>query len=473
MRESPGNDPSPVAAASRTPAFGKAPGASPDAPHVVVLGGGFGGLATVAALAKAAVRITLVDRKNHHLFQPLLYQVATAGLAPGDISASIRQVFRRQRNVTVAMAEIEGVDTGRRQVRVRVPERGEVRLDYDYLVVATGVGPSYFGHDEFAPFAPGLKTIEDATAVRAAVLGAFERAELQASPAERADLLTFVLVGAGPTGVEMAGALAELARATLAEDFRRIDPRTARIVLVEAGPRILPTFHESLAAKVQQRLERMGVEIRCGRPVEVIDARGVEVGGVRIDAGVVLWTAGVRPTPVAEWLGAAADRAGRVLVEGDLSVPGHPEIFVLGDVSSRKQDGRQLPGVAQVAIQGGRHAGRTIAARVAGRPEPGPFRYFNKGDMAVVGRNFAVLERGDLRLAGLFAWLGWILIHVVSLALFNNRLLVFTQWLWSYFTFERGSRLITVAPSAVAPPSPTPPPLRAAPASAPLPSDSR
>jgi NADH dehydrogenase FAD-containing subunit len=473
MRESPGKDPSPDAAASRIPSFGRTPSASPDAPHVVVLGGGFGGLATVAALARAPVRITLVDRKNHHLFQPLLYQVATAGLAPGDIAASIRQVFRRQRNVTVAMAEIEGVDTVGRQVRVRVPERGEVRLDYDFLVVATGVGPSYFGHDEFAAYAPGLKTIEDATAVRAAVLGAFERAELQASPAERADLLTFVLVGAGPTGVEMAGALAELARATLAEDFRRIDPRTARIVLVEAGPRILPTFHETLAAKVHRRLEGMGVEIRCGRPVEVIDARGVEVGGVRIDAGVVLWTAGVRPTPVAQWIGAAADRAGRVLVEGDLSVPGHPEIFVIGDVSALEQDGRQLPGVAQVAIQGGRHAGRTIAARVAGRPGPGSFRYFNKGDMAVVGRNFAVLERGNLRLAGLFAWLGWILIHVVSLALFNNRLIVFTQWLWSYFTFERGSRLITVAPSAAASPSPAPPPPRAAPASAPPPSDSR
>ncbi len=461
-------------AAAAGSAFGQAAEGASEAPRVVVLGGGFGGLATVAALAKAPVRITLVDRKNHHLFQPLLYQVATAGLAPGDIAASIRQVFRRQRNVTVAMAEIEGVDTAARQVRVRVPERGEVRLDYDFLVVATGVGPSYFGHDEFAAFAPGLKTIEDATAVRAAVLGAFERAELQASPADRTDLLTFVLVGAGPTGVEMAGALAELARATLAEDFRRIDPRSARIVLVEAGGRILPTFHDSLAAKVHRRLERMGVEIRCGRPVEIVDARGVAVGGERIDAGVVLWTAGVRPTPAAAWLGAAADRAGRVRVGDDLSVPGHAEIFVIGDVAAREQDGRPLPGVAQVAIQGGRYVGRTIAARVARRPAPRPFRYFNKGDMAVVGRNFAVLERGSLRLAGLFAWLGWILVHVVSLALFNNRLIVFTQWLWSYFTFERGSRLITVAPSAPAPGSPRPPPPpEAAPASVPPPSDSR
>jgi NADH dehydrogenase FAD-containing subunit len=440
-------------------------------PHVVVLGGGFGGLATVAALRRAAVRITLVDRKNHHLFQPLLYQVATAGLAPGDIAASIRQVFRRQANVTVAMAEIEGVDAGRREVRLTVPERGEVLLAYDYLVVATGVGPSYFGHDEFAPFAPCLKTIEDATAVRAAVLGAFERAEVQASPAERADLLTFVLVGAGPTGVEMAGALAELARATLAEDFRRIDPRQSRIVLLEAGPRILPTFHERLAERVHRRLERMGVEIRCGHPVDLVDARGVAVGGERIDAGVVLWTAGVRPSPAAAWLGAAADRAGRVRVEADLSVAGHPEVFVVGDVAAKEQEGRQLPGVAQVAIQGGRHAGRTIAARVAGRAAPGPFHYFNKGDMAVVGRNYAILERGGLRISGLPAWLAWIFIHVVSLALFNNRLLVFTQWLWSYFTFERGSRLITVAPASARPA--TRPPAAAAPVSASPPSDNR
>ncbi|MEO8197952.1 MAG: NAD(P)/FAD-dependent oxidoreductase [Thermoanaerobaculia bacterium] len=452
------------------PHTGVAPGSAP--PNVVVLGGGFGGLATVAALSRAPVRITLVDRKNHHLFQPLLYQVATAGLAPGDIAASIRQVFRRQRNVTVAMAEIEGVDPLARQVRLAVPERGEVLVDYDFLVVATGVGPSYFGHDEFAPFAPGLKTIEDATAVRAAVLGAFERAELQASPADRADLLTFVLVGAGPTGVEMAGALAELARSTLVDDFRRIDPRRARIVLVEAGPRILPTFHETLAAKVHRRLARMGVEILCGKPVELVDARGVAIGGERIDAGVVLWTAGVKPSPAAVWLGATADRAGRVRVGDDLSVPGHPEVFVVGDVSAREQDGRQLPGVAQVAIQGGRFVGRTIAARAAGRTGPGRFRYFNKGDMAVVGRNYAILERGGLRVSGLFAWLGWIFIHVVSLALFHNRLLVFTQWLWSYFTFERGSRLITVAPASAAQPS-SQPPVAAAPASAPPPSDSR
>jgi NADH dehydrogenase len=269
------------------------------------------------------------------------------------------------------------------------------------------------------------------------------------------------------------GALAELARATLAEDFRRIDPRRSRIVLLEAGPRILPTFHQDLAAQVDRRLERMGVEIRCGGAVEHIDARGVVVGGERIDAGVVLWTAGVKPSPAASWLGAAADRAGRVKVEADLTLPGRPEVFVVGDVSAREQDGRQLPGVAQVAIQGGRHAGRTIAARVGGKRAVGPFRYFNKGDMAVVGRNFAILERERIRIGGLFAWLAWAFVHVVSLALFNNRLIVFTQWLWSYFTFERGSRLITVAPAPkapVVPPSPRPP---GAPASAAPPSDSR
>lgn len=433
-------------------------------PHVVVLGGGFGGIATARVLAGAPVRITLVDRKNHHLFQPLLYQVATAGLAPGDIAASIRQIFRRQKNVTVAMAEVHGVDPDRREVRIAVPERGEVRLEYDYLVVATGVGSSYFGHDEFALHAPSLKTVEDATAMRGAVLGAFERAELQAHPAERADLQTFVLVGAGPTGVEMAGALAELARATLAEDFRRIDPRKSRIVLIEAGPRILPTFHPGLAETTRRKLAAMGVEVRCGHPVELVDERGVVVGGERIAAGVVLWSAGVKPTPAAAWLGAATDRAGRVTVEPDLSLPGRPEVFVVGDVAHREQDGRPLPGVAQVAIQGGRHVGRIVAARVTGRPTPPPFRYRDKGNLAVVGRNFAVFERGGLRVSGRLAWLAWAFVHIQFLALFNNKLQVFTQWIWSYFTFERGSRLITVAPAvALRPPQPPPP---AGPASA-------
>ena len=366
----------------------------------------------------------------------------TAGLAPGAIAAPIRQILRTQKNTTVMMGEAIGVDAGARQLRVRIAERGDVLLGYDFLVLATGVAQSYFGRDDFARFAPGLKSLEDATSVRGQVLGAFERAEAQDEPEARRDLLTVVLVGAGPTGVEMAGAIAELARGTLVEDFRRIDPRRARVVLLEAGPRILPTFHEQLARRTQARLERMGVEIRLGHPVEGIDERGVLVGGERIPAGVVLWTAGVTPSPVAAWLGAATDRAGRVQVEPDLSVPGRPEVFVVGDVAARVQDGAPLPGVAQVALQGGRYVGRVIARRVGGRPASPPFRYRDKGNLAVVGRNFAVLELGRLRLSGWLAWVLWATVHIAYLAQFNNRLLVFTQWVWSYFTWQRGSRLI-------------------------------
>ena len=411
-------------------------------PNVVIVGGGFGGLAAARALARAPVEVVLVDRTNHHLFQPLLYQVATAGLAPGDIASPIRQVLRAQKNATVLLAEATGVDPGARRVALEIAGRGRVELAYDFLIVATGVAQSYFGHDEFARFAPGLKTLEDATAVRGEILGAFERAEAQENPAARRDLLTIVLVGAGPTGVEMAGAIAELARATLAEDFRRVDPSSARVVLVEAGARILPTFHESLARRAHARLESMGVEIRVAQPVAAVDERGVLVGGERIEAGVVLWTAGVKPSPAAAWLGAATDRAGRVLVEPDLSVPGRPEVFVVGDVAAKLQDGAPLPGVAQVAIQGGRYVGRVVARRLAGRPAPPPFRYRDKGNLAVVGRDFAVLERGGLRLSGWLAWALWATIHITYLALFNNRLLVFTQWVWSYLTWQRGSRLI-------------------------------
>ena len=411
-------------------------------PSVVIVGGGFGGLAAARALARAPVEVVLVDRTNHHLFQPLLYQVATAGLAPGDIASPIRQVLRAQKNATVLLGEATGVDPGARRVALEIAGRGRVELAYDFLIVATGVAQSYFGHDEFARFAPGLKTLEDATAVRGEILGAFERAEAQENPAARRDLLTIVLVGAGPTGVEMAGAIAELARATLAEDFRRVDPSSARVVLVEAGARILPTFHESLARRAHARLESMGVEIRVAQPVAAVDERGVLVGGERIEAGVVLWTAGVRPSPAAAWLGAATDRAGRVLVEPDLSVPGRPEVFVVGDVAATLQDGAPLPGVAQVAIQGGRYVGRVVARRLAGRPAPPPFRYRDKGNLAVVGRDFAVLERGGLRLSGWLAWALWATIHITYLALFNNRLLVFTQWVWSYLTWQRGSRLI-------------------------------
>lgn len=411
-------------------------------PRVVIVGGGFGGLAAAKALARAPVDVVLVDRTNHHLFQPLLYQVATAGLAPGDIASPIRQILSAQRNATVVMGEALGVDSEARRLQVLLPAAGEVGFDYDYLVLATGVTHSYFGHDEFAPFAPGLKTLEQATTVRGAILAAFESAEALDDPEARRELMTVVLIGAGPTGVEMAGAIAELARATLARDFRRVDPASARILLVEAGPRILPSFDAALAARAQARLERMGVEIRLGQPVAAIDEQGVEVGDERIAAGVVLWSAGVKPSPAAAWLGAATDRAGRVQVEPDLSVPGRPEVFVVGDVAARLQDGVPLPGVAQVALQGGRYVGRLIARRVAGEAAPPPFRYRDKGNLAVVGRNFAVLERGRLRLAGWLAWALWATLHIAYLAQFNNRLLVFTQWVWSYFTWQRGSRLI-------------------------------
>jgi NADH dehydrogenase FAD-containing subunit len=421
--------------------------------RVVIVGGGFGGLSAARALARQQVRITLVDRTNHHVFQPLLYQVATAVLAPGQIASPIRQVLRRQANASVLLAEVTGVDPAARVVHTATPE-GDVRdIPYDVLILATGVQQSYFGHDEFARFAPALKTLEDATAIRSRILAAFERAEATEAPEaitdpeRRAPLLTFVLVGAGPTGVEMAGALAELARLTLRGEFRRIDPRAARIVLVEAGPRILPTFGEGLAARVHARLTGMGVEVRTGHAVESVDAQGAIVGGERIAAATVLWTAGVRPSPVAAWLAAGdraggVDRTGRVAVEPDLTVPGHPEIFVVGDVAACERDGRQLPGVAQVAIQQGRYAARVLAARLSGAPPPPPFRYRDKGNLAVVGRNYAVLEAKRLHLAGWPAWLVWAAIHLEYLALFNNKLLVFAQWAWSYFTAQRGSRLI-------------------------------
>jgi len=411
-------------------------------PRAVIVGGGFGGISAAKALARSPVDVTLVDRRNHHVFQPLLYQVATAHLAPGDIAAPIRQLLRDQANATVLLGEVAGVDPVARVVRFAPPGEPARELPYDFLVLATGVAPSYFGRDDFAAHAPGLKSLADATALRDRTLAAFERAELEADPERRRELLTFVLVGAGPTGVEMAGALAELARETLAAEFRRIDPRRTRIVLIEAGPRILPTFDAALGERARRRLAAMGVEVRVGQPVDVVDSRGVEVGGARIPAANVFWTAGVTPSPVARWLGAETDRVGRLRVSPDLTVPGRPEIFVVGDVAACEQDGRPLPGVAQVAMQQGRHAALTIAARVAGRPAPPAFRYRDYGAMAVVGRNFALYERARLRFGGFFAWLFWALVHIVQLELFHNRLLVFAQWAWTYLTRQRGSRLI-------------------------------
>ena len=411
-------------------------------PHVIIVGGGFGGMAAAQALKDAPVRVILLDRMNHHVFQPLLYQVATAGLAPADIAAPIREVLRKQLNATVALLEVTRVDVDQHQVFFSYLDGEERSLPYDYLILATGVQQSYFGHDEFAPFAPGLKSLTDAEAIRAKLLKAFEIAEIEVDPSQHRDLLTFVLVGAGPTGVEMAGAIADMVRGTLKSDFRRIDPRSARIILIEGGPKILPAFSERLSRKAHARLTRMGVEIRTNARVEHVDAEGVVVGGERIASRTVLWTAGVTPSPAAQWLKAEADHAGRVRVLPDLSVPGRPEIFVVGDTASLDQDGKPLPGVAQVAMQQGRYVGRSIAARVAGQTPPLPFRYFDKGNMAVIGRNFAILESGRAHLSGFIAWLAWAAIHIAFLPQAGNRLMVFTQWAWSYMTKQGGARLI-------------------------------
>jgi NADH:ubiquinone reductase (H+-translocating) len=411
-------------------------------PHVVIVGGGFAGLATARALRHAPVRVTVIDRSNHHLFQPLLYQVATAMLAPGDIAAPIRHLLRRQRNVTVAMAEVTGVDAANRRVLVNSLGRPDRPLAYDYLILATGASHSYFGHNEFAPFAPGIKSLADAESVRAKVLKAFETAEIEEDPAQHRDLLTFVLVGGGPTGVEMAGALAELRRYTLKSDFRRIDPQQARIILAEASPRILATFPEKLARKAQARLERVGVEMRTGQAVKAIDEAYVVIGDERIPCRTVIWTAGVTPSPAGTWLQAPTDRAGRVRVQPDCSVPGYPEVFVIGDTASLDQDGKPLPGVAQVAMQQGHFVGNVIIQRETGRAAPPPFRYVNKGNMAVIGRGYAILDTGFVKLSGFPAWLVWAFVHIAFLPALGNRWRVWTQAMWSYFTRQRSSQLI-------------------------------
>jgi NADH dehydrogenase FAD-containing subunit len=411
-------------------------------PRVVIVGGGFGGLTAARGLRNAPVQVNLIDRSNHHLFQPLLYQVATATLAPGDIAAPIRQLVRKQRNVTVGMAEVTGVDVGNRRVLVDYLGQPDTPCLYDYLILATGATHSYFGHNEFAPFAPGIKMLADAESVRAKVLKAFEIAEIEEDPSKHQDLLTFVLVGAGPTGVEMAGALAELRRFTLKSDFRRIDPQKARIILAEAGPRILATFPEELSRKAQARLESVGVEVRLGQPVKAIDEESVVIGDERIPCRTVIWTAGVTPSPAGKWLNAPTDRSGRVRVEGDCSVPGHPEVFVIGDTASLDQDGKPLPGVAQVAMQQGRFVSKVISNRVTGRPAPPPFRYFDKGNMAVIGRGFAIVDSRVVKMTGLPAWLAWAFIHLLYLPAFGNRLRVWTQAMWSYFSRQRSSQLI-------------------------------
>ena len=411
-------------------------------PHVVIVGGGFAGINAAKALRKAPVHVTLIDRNNHHLFQPLLYQVATSVLTPGQIGWPIRSILGKQINTTVILGEVIGVDSDRKHILVNSADRAAVRIDYDYLVLGTGVSHNYFGHDEFAKFAPGLKNLSNAVGIRNNILRAFEQAEAEEDPARHRDLLTFVLVGAGPTGVEMAGAIAVLVRQTLRSEFRRIDPSTARIVLVDMADRVLGTFSPQLSAKAKLRLERLGVELKLGHSVDVVDGDGVVVAGERIASKTVIWTAGVLPSPAGKWLGVETDRAGRVRIQGDLSVPGHPDVFVVGDTASLIQDGKPLPGVAQVAMQQGHYVGKLIHRRVEGKPPLRPFRYFDKGNMAVVGKGFAVLQSGKIQMSGLLAWCAWAVIHMYYLADRSMRISVFVQWAWTWLTGSRGSRLI-------------------------------
>jgi len=410
--------------------------------NVVIVGAGFGGLAAAKALRNTPANVVLIDRVNHHLFQPLLYQVATTVLTPSQIATPIRSIFRNQKNTTVVMGEVTGIDKDQKCVFVSDADRQNVPIAYDHLILATGASHSYFGHSEFAEYAPGLKSLADAEAARNKILGAFELAEAEEEPARHKDLLTFVLVGAGPTGVEMAGGLAILVRTALKSDFRRINPTSARIVLVDMAPKVLGPFSENLSKAAKRRLENLGVEIRLGHAVDLIDAEGVVIAGERIPSKTVIWTAGVAPSPAGRWLNVETDRAGRVRVQKDLSVPGHSEIFVVGDTASLDQNGKPLPGVAQVAMQQGRYAGKLLHNRIVGNSPPPPFSYFDKGNMAVVGRGFAVLQSGKVQISGLVAWLTWAAVHLQFLATSSLRLGVFLQWIWTYVTGQRGDRLI-------------------------------
>jgi NADH dehydrogenase len=406
-------------------------------PHVVIIGAGFGGLRAAQRLRRARARVTVLDRRNHHLFQPLLYQVASAGLNPSDIAVPIRRILRRQHNTTVLLTEVLAIDLDRRRLRLADGE-----LSYDFLILAAGATDHYFGHDAWASHAPGLKSVDDAVEIRNRVLLAFEAAERERDDARRADWLSFVVIGGGPTGVELAGALSEIARYTLARDFRRFDPRQARIILLEGGPRVLPAYGEKSSASAQRQLERLGVDVRTSTMVTAIDAEGVSVGAERIPARTVLWAAGVRASGLAATLGVPLDRAGRVLVERDLSCPGHPEAFVVGDLCAFEQDGKLVPGVAPAAMQEGDHAARNVLLQLAGATSE-PFSYWDKGSLATIGRASAVAEIGWLRLSGLLAWLAWLGIHIVFLIGFRNRAIVLFEWGWAYLTNQRGARLIT------------------------------
>ena len=407
-------------------------------PRVVIVGAGFGGLSAAKALAGTAYEITLIDRHNYHLFQPLLYQVATAGLSPADIAAPIRGIIGAQRNITVTLAAVSGVDTARSEVIAE----GR-RIPYDFLVLATGAQHAYFGHDDWAFYAPGLKTIDDATYLRRRILLAFERAEAEPDPIERRRLLTFAIIGGGPTGVEMAGAIAELANRAIASDFHNIDPRSTRVILVEAGQRLLKTFDPSLSVLALQSLQQLGVEVRLGAVVTGCSCAAVFLGDERIETRTIMWAAGVKASPAGAWLGVDADRVGRVRVGADLSVPGHPNIFVIGDTAlAMGVDGEPLPGVAPVAKQQGKYVADVLRARMKARPTES-FRYRNNGSMATIGRKSAVAEFGGIKLSGFSAWLLWCLVHVYFLIGFRNRFSVALNWSWNYITFQRGSRLIT------------------------------
>ena len=411
--------------------------------RIVIVGAGFGGLECAKALRRAQADVTVVDRENHHCFQPLLYQVATAALSPADIAWPIRHILRPQRNATVLMEDVRGVSPEKKYVLTQYGE-----IPYDYLVIATGSTHSYFGHDEWSRYAPGLKRIEDATRIRRSILIAFERAEVMKDEDQRRRLLTFVIVGGGATGVEMAGAIADVARQTLAADFRRIDPRSARIILIEAGPRLLPTFPPGLSDYALKTLTRMGVEVRTETLVTKCEVDGVDLKDGRIDADTVIWAAGVTASPAMRWLNAEADRAGRVKVNSDLSLPGHPEIFVVGDTASvTDKNGHPVPGIAPAAKQMGTYVGKLISARIAGREWNKPFKYMHLGDLATIGRRAAVVKFGPLELTGFIGWVFWSVAHIYFLIGLRNRFVVAFNWFWDYLTFQRGARLITDPPN--------------------------
>jgi NADH:ubiquinone reductase (H+-translocating) len=405
-------------------------------PRVIIIGGGFGGLSAAHTLRSAAVEVLLVDRGNHHTFQPLLYQVATAGLAAPSIAAPLRHILRRQRNATVLLGDARRIDLEQRTVDVDGVPHG-----YDFLILATGSAHAYFGHDEWAPYAPGLKTLDDALRIRARILTAFERAEATADPVEQMQWLTFLIVGAGATGVELAGTLAEIARHTLKREFRHIDPAQARVLLIEAGARVLPGFPPSLSAKAQRQLERLGVIVRTGHAVTGVDERGVWMGEERIAARTALWAAGVAASPLGATLGVAVDRAGRVQVTSELTVTGHPEVFVVGDLSATPQGMSPIPAIAPAAKQMGRYAAEAILARLSGRPAK-PFRYRHAGSLATIGRMAAVADFGRIRLSGTLAWWIWLTAHVYFLIGFRNRLVVLIDWAEAYWSYRRGARII-------------------------------